>query len=91
MKREIRPHVIFTPQSCSDSKEVCKKSVTHVQSSRLFCVLNSLLFRHARYRRRRWILGSRVNLERLPQLVKGWSAERKNMRWTPVETPNISL
>ena len=25
MKREIRPHLIFTPQSCSDSKEMCKK------------------------------------------------------------------
>ena len=70
---------------------MCKKSVIHVQSLRLFCVLNLMLFLRARFHRHRWILKSRVNPARLPQLVKGWSAERKNMRWTPVETPNISL
>lgn len=70
---------------------MCKKSVTHVQSSQLFCVLNLMLSLRARYHRHRWILKSRVNLERLPQLVKGWSAERKDMRWTPVGAPNISL
>ena len=51
----------FTLQSCSDGKEMCKKSVMHVQSC-CFTNLNLLLFCRSRCRRRRRCLSSLLSL-----------------------------